>query len=377
MTKAKWRCEGRPRNGPLYENYKAAKCDFRRLHRRCVGQYLQKLDNDLDYLAASDSGRFWKQVKKRQRGQIDLCSRIQFNGIKMRDPDMIKEGWAQYFEALYSPKDGVFDEAMKQNVTCAVNEQLGQMTPDDQVVISPEQVEQSIKRLPKGKAGGIDGLKYEHLIYACHSISPILANMFSCMFRKAFIPNDLKRGVIVTLHKGGNKSRDVPDNYRAITLSSVVFKIFEDIVLQRSKNAILEKINSQQGGFQDGLGCLVTSFVLRETVHYARENGSKLYVAYMDGKKAFDVVWHEGLLFKLINECDLDHTTLLAYRAMYTDMTSCVRYQGHTSRWFPVRQGTRQGGKCSAILYLLYINALIKALEQSGHGLCMCNQADY
>ena len=55
----------------------------------------------------------------------------------------------------------------------------------------------------------------------------------------------------------------------------------------------------------------MTSFVLRETVQFARENGSKLYVAYMDGKKAFDVVWHEGLLCKIIHECHLDHTTIL------------------------------------------------------------------
>ena len=63
--------------------------------------------------------------------------------------------------------------------------------------------------------------------------------------------NDLKRGIISTLHKGGNKRRDNPDNYRAITLSSVVFKVFEDIVLRRSQVDILKRITKQQGGFQD------------------------------------------------------------------------------------------------------------------------------
>ena len=63
----------------------------------------------------------------------------------------------------------------------------------------------------------------------------------------------------------------------------------------------------------------------------------------------------------------------MTYRAMYTGMTSCVRYQGKLSRWFSVRQCTRQGGKSSPILYLLYINELINTLEGSEYGLCMYN----
>ena len=52
-------------------------------------------------------------------------------------------------------------------------------------------------------------------------------------------------------------------------------------------------------------------------------------------------------------------------------MTSCIRYQGKHSEWFNVLQGTRQGGKSSPILYLLYINDLINAMEQSGCGICL------
>ena len=44
---------------------------------------------------------------------------------------------------------------------------------------------------------------------------------------------------------------------------------------------------------------MMTSFLIREAVHFANENSSKLYVAFMDGKKAIDVVWHGGLLYKL------------------------------------------------------------------------------
>jgi len=173
------------------------------------------------------------------------------------------------------------------------------MVIDHETTVESQQVEESIKSLPKGKAGGVDGIQYEHLIYACRPLSVSLANLYSSMLRVSYVPNDLKRGVISTLHKGGNKRRDNPDNDRAITLSSVVFKVFEDIVLRRSQVDILKRITKQHGGFQDGLSCMMTSFLIREAVHFANENRSKLYVAFMDGTKAIDVVWHGGLLYKL------------------------------------------------------------------------------
>ena len=70
-------------------------------------------------------------------------------------------------------------------------------------------------------------------------------------------------------------------------------------------------INRQQGGFQDGLACLMTSFILRESIYFAREHGSKIYVCFLDGRKAFDTVWHDGLLYKLLLETNVDATTFL------------------------------------------------------------------
>ncbi|KAH3798704.1 hypothetical protein DPMN_152306 [Dreissena polymorpha] len=52
-------------------------------------------------------------------------------------------------------------------------------------------------------------------------------------------------------------------------------------------------------------------------------------------------------------------------------MSSCIRYQGKHSEWFDVLQGTRQGGRSSPLLNLLYINGRISTLEKSGAGICV------
>ena len=53
------------------------------------------------------------------------------------------------------------------------------------------------------------------------------------MIKFSYVPIEMKKGVIITLYKGGNKRKDDPDSYRAITLSSVLLKLLERIVFTR------------------------------------------------------------------------------------------------------------------------------------------------
>jgi len=146
-----------------------------------------------------------------------------------------------------------------------------------------------------------------------------------------------------------------------------VLKLFEIIILERCSDVINHQLSIQQGGFQPGLCYIMTSFALRESFLYGRENSSKVYLCYLDVKQAFDHVWHPGLLHKL----GVDDTALLALRAMYKGSLSQERYQDQLSETFTVQQGTKQGGKSSPLTYLVYIDGIIKELEASGYGMCI------
>ena len=83
-----------------------------------------------------------------------------------------------------------------------------------------------------------------------------------------------KTGYHYNLRKGGRKSKTDPNNYRAITLSSVILKLFERLLLERVEKNLTKSLNWLQGNFRANIGCNMTSVMLRECILYARENRS-------------------------------------------------------------------------------------------------------
>ena len=276
---------------------------------------------------------------------------------------------------LYTPSDDLhFDNEHENHISRQLQSINENLVFPDPPIISTEEVQAAVRLDKNGKAAGEDGITFEHIAGAGEIIFLLLVKLFTAMLKHSYARDDIKRGVIITLFKGGNKRKDNPDNYRAITLSSVILKIFERILLTRIQlfDDLRPPIHPLQGGFQKNLGCLMTYFLLRETVNFANENGSLLYVCFLDVRKAFDCVWHDGLFYKLYN-IGIDKALFKILQNLYKGMTSCVKFHGCKSEWFPIQQGTRQGGVISPLLFLVYFNDLLYELERSGLGICVNN----
>ena len=158
----------------------------------------------------------------------------------------------------------------------------------------------------------------------------------------------MPEGIIITLHKGGRKSKTDPNNYRAITLSSAILKLFERLLLARVEASISKPLNGLQGGFRPNIGCNMTSTMVRECIYCAKENKSKLFACFLDIQKAFDKMWHNGLFTKLY-DMGIRSKLLGIIIELHTNMKSHVLFKGHksdalTSEWFDILQGSRQGG---------------------------------
>lgn len=230
-----------------------------------------------------------------------------------------------------------------------------------------------IRALQKGKACGPDSLSVEHLIIApIPELAGLLASRSSAMLQLHYVPPAFTTALVIPIPKGKGLDYTNPSNYRGISISSVLSKVLELAMLDLAvlQDPVQQSISNLQGGFRAGYSTFHTSFILFEAINASRDRHLKCYAAFLDARKAFDTVWHAGLLTKL-HDIGITGAVwhLLAY--WYRNLTASVLWQGRTSRSFPVSQGVRQGAVLSPTLYAIFINDLLMELENLSLGISL------
>ena len=143
---------------------------------------------------------------------------------------------------------------------------------------------------------------------------------------------------------------------------SVFCKVFELLLLYHIECIAQEQsyFSDLQFGFSKGVGCIEASYVISETVNQAVEQGDKVFACFLDVRKAFDTVWHNGLLFELYKELSIDSGLWLILRDLYQDLQAHVIHDGQLSSKFPISQGSGRGRILAPFTYKVYINSLIR-----------------
>ena len=95
------------------------------------------------------------------------------------------------------------------------------------------EVECAVAKLNNNKAADYMGLTAEHLKYGGVAIYPVLVRLINTIFKQNQIPHSLKKGVITPVHKKGSLQN--PDNYRGITVTSILLKVVEHILNARHR----------------------------------------------------------------------------------------------------------------------------------------------
>jgi len=159
---------------------------------------------------------------------------------------------------------------------------------------------------------------------------------------------------LVTFHSNVAKSN--PDSYRPISLLSSISKLFEKIIHTRLLfylNAI-DIIPKFQFGFRSNHSTVQQLLRITEHINTAFEKHCHTGVVFIDISKAFDKVWHEGLLFKLksINTPSYLFNTI---KSFLLNRQFTVKINDNTSDLMPISAGVPQGSKLGHILFNIYV----------------------
>ena len=225
-----------------------------------------------------------------------------------------------------------------------------------------DEVISAINCLNRGKSPGIDDLLPEMFIECKELLSPLLCRLFNNMYSKCIYPISWTTGVIVPVPKKGDLS-DV-NNYRGITLTSIFSKVFSILLDNRLRKWAdnNDVIHDCQFGFRKQRSTVDCIFILTCIIEkVAKREKRKLYCSFVDFKKAFDLVYQNGIWQKLLNY-GASTKIVKMLRAIYQRIQSCVRNNGHLSDFFDSYLGVKQGEALSPLLFILFINDMYENL---------------
>lgn len=222
-------------------------------------------------------------------------------------------------------------------------------------VIEVEEVNMLIKSLKSFKSAGPDTIQNILLKNLPQNAIVWLTNVLNKCIKSSYWPINFKTAKVMPILKSGKAPSD-PRSYRPISLLNSIGKILEKIVYKRLIKFVEEKnlLPNQQFGFRRGHSTIHQATRIKQFIRNNQFQGKSTGVVLLDIEKAFDSIWHDGLIYKLI-KMKIPTYLMRLINAFIRNRHFAVHINNSASNNINIPAGLAQGTCISPLLYSLYV----------------------
>jgi hypothetical protein len=224
-----------------------------------------------------------------------------------------------------------------------------------QITILPQTVKNILLNLNINKSNGPDNISYRLLKSCASTLCDPLAYIFNKSLLLGIYPTNWKEAIVSALHKKDHKQ--LKSNYRPIALLTCMSKVFERCVFNELYSYLQDNnlLNTKNSGFKKQDSALNRLLVLSDEIYNGLDNYQDILITFLDISKAFDRVWHPGLLFKL-RQLGVEGGLLNWFGSYLSDRKQRVVIRGQSSPLLSLNAGVPQGSILGPLLFLVFIN---------------------
>jgi len=301
--------------------------------------------------------KFWRIAKVIRGKHSNKVGKLRDGDIDLFTDEEKVNSIANTFEQSHS-----LTSHLKHSIDAKVKQFNKQLLNDKQVNLdastytSPKEIKAIIKKLKSFKAPGLDGIQNILLKKLPAKAIILITKIYNGCIKIGYFPSTLKLAKVIPIPKPG-KDLKLPSSYRPISLLSCLGKLFEKVIHIRLNAFVMERniIAKEQFGFRAQHS---TTHQVKRVVNFIKSNKRKRKstgLILLDIEKAFDSVWHDGLIFKL-NSYGIPKYLLKLIKSFVTDRKFLVAINGTYSSQRNIPAGVPQGSVLSPLLYTLFIS---------------------